>query len=82
MKGYSTKQILDPWFDMPDNYDELEKVYRTLAKSAEELTPSGCGLASCGKFLDGCPQVLHRILHMWTVCEKVSLSLAMVQRNA
>ena len=36
MKGYSTKQILDPWFDMPDNYDELEKVYRTLAKSADQ----------------------------------------------
>lgn len=36
MKGYSTKQILDPWFDMPDDYKELEKVYRTLAKSADQ----------------------------------------------
>lgn len=36
MKGYSTKQILDPWFEMPDNYTELEKVYRTLAKSADQ----------------------------------------------
>ena len=36
MKGYSTKQILDPWFEMPDNYAELEKVYRTLAKSADQ----------------------------------------------
>lgn len=36
MKGYSTKQILDPWFNMPDNYAELEKVYRTLAKSADQ----------------------------------------------
>lgn len=36
MKGYTTKQILDPWFDMPDNYAELEKVYRTLAKSADQ----------------------------------------------
>ena len=36
MKGYSTKQILDPWFNMPDSYDELEKIYRTLAKSADQ----------------------------------------------
>ena len=36
MKGYSTKQILDPWFEMPDDYAELEKVYRTLAKSADQ----------------------------------------------
>jgi len=36
MKGYSTKQILDPWFNMPDSYAELEKVYRTLAKSADQ----------------------------------------------
>ncbi|MBO7691250.1 MAG: hypothetical protein J6T10_01285 [Methanobrevibacter sp.] len=36
MKGYSTKQIIDPWFKMPDDYDELVKVYRTLAKSADQ----------------------------------------------
>ena len=36
MKGYSTKQILDPWFNMPESYDELEKIYRTLAKSADQ----------------------------------------------
>lgn len=36
MKGYTTKQILDPWFNMPDDYAELEKVYRTLAKSADQ----------------------------------------------
>ena len=36
MKGYSTKQIIDPWFEMPDDYDELVKIYRTLAKSADQ----------------------------------------------
>lgn len=36
LKGYSTNQILDPWFNMPDDYKELEKVYRTLAKSADQ----------------------------------------------
>ena len=35
MKGYSTKQILaDDW--LPDDYNELVKVYRTLAKSADQ----------------------------------------------
>lgn len=35
MKGYSTKQILaDDW--LPANYNELVKVYRTLAKSADQ----------------------------------------------
>ena len=35
MKGYSTKQIMaDDW--LPDDYDELVKVYRTLAKSADQ----------------------------------------------
>lgn len=36
MKGYSTKQILDPNYWMPDDYDELVKIYRTLAKSADQ----------------------------------------------
>ena len=49
--------------------------------SGAELTPGGCGLASCRKFLDGCPQVLHRILHMWTICEKVPVFLAIVKKK-
>lgn len=36
MKGYSTKQILDPNYFMPDDYEELKKIYRTLAKSADQ----------------------------------------------
>ena len=36
MKGYSTKQILDPNYFMPDDYDELVKIYKTLAKSADQ----------------------------------------------
>ena len=36
MKGYTTKQIMTPGFNMPDSYDELMKVYRTLAKSADQ----------------------------------------------
>ena len=36
VKGYSTKQILDPEYFMPDDYDELVKIYRTLAKSADQ----------------------------------------------
>lgn len=36
LKGYSTKQILDPNYWMPDDYDELVKIYRTLAKSADQ----------------------------------------------
>ena len=35
MKGYTTKQIMaDDW--LPDDYNELVKVYRTLAKSADQ----------------------------------------------
>ena len=36
MKGYSTKEIMSPEFDMPKDYNELVKVYRTLAKSADQ----------------------------------------------
>lgn len=36
MQGFSTKTILDPKYKMPDNYDDLVKVYRTLAKSADQ----------------------------------------------
>ena len=36
MKGYSTKEILSPGFRMPDSYEELLLVYRTLAKSADQ----------------------------------------------
>lgn len=36
MKGYTTKQILDPNYFMPDDYNELVKIYRTLAKSADQ----------------------------------------------
>ena len=36
MKGYSTKQILDPNFWMPNDRNELLKIYRTLAKSADQ----------------------------------------------
>lgn len=36
LKGYSTKQILDPNYFMPDDYNELIKIYRTLAKSADQ----------------------------------------------
>lgn len=36
MKGYSTKEILKPGFNMPSDYNELVKVYRTLAKSADQ----------------------------------------------
>ena len=36
MKGYSTKQILEPDYFMPDDYDELVKIYKTLAKSADQ----------------------------------------------
>lgn len=35
LKGYTTKQIMaDDW--LPDDYNELVKVYRTLAKSADQ----------------------------------------------
>lgn len=36
MKGYSTKYIMQPFFDMPNDRGELMKVYRTLAKSADQ----------------------------------------------
>lgn len=36
MKGYTTKQIMTPGFSMPDSYDELVKVYKTLAKTADQ----------------------------------------------
>ena len=32
----STQEILEPGYNMPDNYDDLVKVYRTLAKSADQ----------------------------------------------
>ena len=36
MKGYSTKYIMSPFFDLPSDRAELTKVYRTLAKAADE----------------------------------------------
>lgn len=36
LKGYTTKQIMNPDFWMPMERKELEKVYRTLAKSADQ----------------------------------------------
>ena len=36
MQGYTTKQILTPFFEMPNDKAELEKVYRTLAKAADQ----------------------------------------------
>lgn len=36
MKGYSTKEIMDPNYWLPDDYNELVKVYRTLAKCADQ----------------------------------------------
>lgn len=32
----STEEILKPGYDMPDNYNDLVRVYRTLAKSADQ----------------------------------------------
>lgn len=32
---YKQKEILSPQFDLPDNYEDLVKVYKTLAKSAD-----------------------------------------------
>ena len=32
----STEEILKPDYNMPDNYDDLVRVYRTLAKSADQ----------------------------------------------
>lgn len=36
MKGYKLDQIMNPFFDMPETYEEVEKVYRTLAKTADQ----------------------------------------------
>ena len=36
MKGYTTKYIMQPFFDLPADRSELVKVYRTLAKSADQ----------------------------------------------
>lgn len=36
MQGYKTKDIMMPFYDMPKDYNELVKVYRTLAKSADQ----------------------------------------------
>lgn len=36
MKGYSTKYIMSPFFDLPADRSELMKVYRTIAKSADQ----------------------------------------------
>ena len=36
LKGYSTKEIMDPNYWLPDDYEELKKIYRTLAKSADQ----------------------------------------------
>lgn len=33
---YKYAEIMNPWFDMPDAYDDLVKVYRTLAKTADQ----------------------------------------------
>lgn len=33
---YKYGQIMNPWFDMPDAYDDLVSVYRTLAKTADQ----------------------------------------------
>lgn len=35
MKGYKTDQIMSPFFEMPVDYKEAVKVYRTLAKAAD-----------------------------------------------
>lgn len=36
MQGYKLDQIMNPFFDMPETYEEAVKVYRTLAKSADQ----------------------------------------------
>ena len=36
MKGFTTKQILSPGFVLPKDKNDLESVYRTLAKSADQ----------------------------------------------
>lgn len=35
-QGYSTKQVLDPAFQLPSDYSELVKVYKTMAKAADQ----------------------------------------------
>ena len=34
--GYKLNQIMTPFFDMPETYEETVKVYRTLAKAADQ----------------------------------------------
>lgn len=36
MKGYTLDQITSPFFEMPETYEEQVKVYRTLAKAADQ----------------------------------------------
>lgn len=36
MKGYKYNQIMNPFFEMPTDYKELTKVYKTLAKTADQ----------------------------------------------
>ena len=36
MKGYKLDQIMNPFFEMPETYEETVKVYRTLAKTADQ----------------------------------------------
>ncbi|MBR5583666.1 MAG: hypothetical protein IKW21_03975 [Lachnospiraceae bacterium] len=36
MQGYKLDQIMNPFFDMPETYEETVKVYRTLAKAADQ----------------------------------------------
>lgn len=36
MQGYKYNQIMNPFFDMPSDYSEIVKVYKTLAKTADQ----------------------------------------------
>lgn len=36
MAKFKLKEILDPSFDLPDNYEDLMQVYRTAAKAADQ----------------------------------------------
>ena len=36
MQGYKLDQIMNPFFEMPETYEETVKVYRTLAKTADQ----------------------------------------------
>lgn len=36
MQGYKYQQIMNPFFDMPTDYKEAVKVYKTLAKTADQ----------------------------------------------